>query len=428
MFSQRQSLIVQNVPGCCRVPSVLPTLSPLITLTALLTSGEPSWAAANVELGLARNGLLTWTTSLSNGVLVLETNTAAVVAGWLPMRALRTSNQAGTVSLGISNQALFVKAAGGERSMDDQDMALVPGGFFRMGDTYNEGWADELPMHDVYVSPFWIDKYEVTNEEMREVIQYGLDGGRVTTDGRLIKHASGNKEVLLGLKLTTLGPSDVRWFNQIILLNGRLAVEEGKETYPCIAVSWYGAAAFCNFLSEIRGYKPCYNLTNWTCDFNANGFRLPTEAEWEKAARGGFTGHHYPWESFGGSFLKHIDPSKTVYTEVGQPHPFNTKPVGYYNGSQAPPGVDMANGFGLFDMASNVREWCWDWYRADWYSQPGATEPDPIGPPTGTDKVTRGGSFDLHSKSLRCATRNYQLPVWATSASWYNGLRCVRRP
>ena len=136
--------------------------------------------------------------------------------------------------------------------------------------------------------------------------------------------------------------------------------------------------------------------------FSQNGYRLPTEAEREKASRGGLTGHHYPWDSLEGTYDQHIDPSRANYGfNVG-----STTPVGYYNGSQTPAGVDMANGYGLYDMAGNQYEWCWDRYSLTWYSDPGATVHDSSGPTNGSSRVVRGGSYGVPSDELRCANRN----------------------
>lgn len=213
------------------------------------------------------------------------------------------------------------------------EMVLIPAGSFTMGDNYAEGSADERPTHGVYISAFYMDKFEVTKALWDEVYRWGGAHG-YTFDAP----GQGN------------GPD-----------------------HPVHSVSWYDAVKWCNARSEMRGLTPVYytnvghspgqvykagalNLSAEFAKWSANGYRLPTEAEWEKAARGGLNGDHFPWPSHGGGYQLHVDGGKANFSGSGDPYENaspSTTPVGYYNGRQTPAGADMANGYGLHDMAGN---------------------------------------------------------------------------
>lgn len=165
-------------------------------------------------------------------------------------------------------------------------------------------------------------------------------------------------------------------------------------------------------------------------DWAADGYRLPTEAEWEKAARGWAVGRRFPWADT--DDITHSRANYEVWRLFGSPtnffaydksltvewHPTfvdgsdtATSPVGYF----------AANGFGLYDMAGNVAEWCWDWYSSTYYSVSPAT--DPRGPASGTYRIQRGGCWDHWAPSLRCASRSGSEPLAANNVT---GFRCVR--
>ncbi len=240
-------------------------------------------------------------------------------------------------------------------------MVLIPAGSFQMGDSFNEGQSGARPVHTVTVSAFYMDRYEVTKALWDEVANWAEDNGY------------------------DIGPGS----------------GSGKGAdHPVWNVSWYEAVKWANARSEKEGLTPCYNLSAWSCNWSANGYRLPTEAEWEKAARGGLSGKRYPWGN-------DIGYGRANYRDcVG-----GTAPVGSY----------QPNGYGVYDMAGNVWEWCWDWHSEDYYSSsPGS---DPRGPSSGSARMERGGGWYYSASYCRVALRDYYSP----GIEYYTlGFRLVR--
>jgi len=162
-------------------------------------------------------------------------------------------------------------------------------------------------------------------------------------------------------------------------------------------------------------------FANWT----NSGYRLPTEAEWEKAARGGVNGQRFPWgNTISTSQANYYSLTNLVY-DLG---PFGNNPA-FTNGAPpytSPVGYFAPNGYRLIDMSGNVAEWCWDWYAAPPFpaGSPYLGGSDPRGPATGTKRCQRNGSWSGHANFLRCADRFGLLP---TTANTIGGFRCVRR-
>jgi formylglycine-generating enzyme required for sulfatase activity len=244
------------------------------------------------------------------------------------------------------------------------ELVLVPAGPFKMGDNFNDGEARERPVHTVDLDAFYIGKYEVTNAEWRKFRDDpGYDDQKFWPEGRVM-------------------PKDqIPYWTDAKNHGG---ATPGSDNYPAQGVNWDAATAYCNWLSKKTGKT----------------YRLPTEAEWEKAARG-TDQRRYPW---GNS----IDRSYANY--VGS-KPYDTgEAAGFYDG-QKHGDVQTHSGaspYGAMDMAGNVMEWCQDWYARDYYSV--SPKKNPKGPDIGAYRVMRGGTFFEDGFDLRSYARTAAWP------------------
>ncbi|MCP4711128.1 MAG: SUMF1/EgtB/PvdO family nonheme iron enzyme [Planctomycetes bacterium] len=249
------------------------------------------------------------------------------------------------------------------------EFAHIPAGIFFMGD-HNNTPPYEDP-HPVKLDDFYMGIHEVTNLKYCEFLNsaYGLSTIFVN-DNQV--HAAGGNEVLCYL-------SPKPESSQIVFNTSTFIVISGRTDHPMSSVTWYGAVAYCNWRSQQQGYETCYNLSTWECNFTKNGYRLPTEAEWEYAARGGHYYYLYPW---GSDTL--IDYTMLNY-DSNNPMGFSDTPY------TTPVGSYTAYGFGLHDIAGNVCEWCHDWWSDTYYN----TSPidNPTGPTSGEYRVFRGGYY-----------------------------------
>ena len=287
-------------------------------------------------------------------------------------------------------------------SEPQEGMVPIPAGSFEMGDSFHEGHPDEWPVHTVTVSAFYIGRCEVTNDEMAEVLQWAYDNNKIAVSTSTVRNAMGDPQ-----KLLHLDDPECR-----ITWNGRaFDLKSAKSSgYPCVEVTWYGAVAFCNYRSEKEGLTPCYDLSDWSCDWSANGYRLPTEAEWEKAARGGAAGHRFPW-----SDTDTIQHARANY-ESKSNYSYDTSPTqghhpDYDDGEYpytSPVGSFAPNGYGVYDMAGNVWEWVWDYWDAHYYSV--SPEADPRGPSSGSYRVVRSGRWGYDACFCRIAGRRHGWP------------------
>jgi formylglycine-generating enzyme required for sulfatase activity len=253
------------------------------------------------------------------------------------------------------------------------NMVFISGGTFQMGDQFGDGRSDEKPIHAVTLSDFYLSRTELTNREYAEFLS-----------------AMGNQV-----------QGGTEWYEieseyAGISVNGRSFLpKSGQGDHPVLKVSWYGAVAYCNWLSEQHGLTAVYRIsgTKVTPNWSANGYRLPTEAEWEYAARSG--GKKEKWA---GTFTEN---------ELTQFANYSGKGDGY--DGTAPVGMLRANNLGLADMSGNVWEWCWDWYGSDYYGKPIGNNPK--GPDTGACRVFRGGSWFSYPANCRAAFRYGREPT-----------------
>jgi formylglycine-generating enzyme required for sulfatase activity len=256
--------------------------------------------------------------------------------------------------------------AAGRILLDDEgrSLLLIPIGSFEMGSNQE---AHEKPLRTVNVGAFFMGETEVTYQEWKTVLAWAKSKGYEFKN-------------------------------------------EGKgsgEKHPVTNVNWYDVVKWCNAKSEKEGLAPCYKVggtiyrrgeeDSVSCDWRLNGYRLPTEAEWEKAARGGLTGNRYP-------------NSDSLVVGSANFSWNGTREVGLY----------ARNKYGLRDMAGNVWEWCWDWYKSGYET---GTSKDPIGPHAGSVRVLRGGGWNSSANLCRVSYRNTSNP---TDCYGSYGLRLVR--
>ena len=209
---------------------------------------------------------------------------------------------------------------------DISHLAAIPGGEFRMGQA--DGRDEERPVHIVSIEPFRLSRYQVTN-----------------ADYDAFRRATGRE--------ATRFRHDPRF---------------ACANQPVVGVSWFDAVAYCEWLSAVWGRR----------------FRLPTEAEWERAARAGLDQKLYPWGD------------EPIFERAGYAARWKEAPE--------PVGTSLPNAYGLFDMCENVHEWCADWYDPTYYSA--AAQHNPQGPAAGSRRASRGGAWRHQLKISRCAARS----------------------
>jgi len=299
----------------------------------------------------------------------------------------------------LSDMAEFAKHWRHTRMPAPGDMVLIPGGEFDMGDHFDIGEPTERPVHRVYVSSFYMDRYETTNQQYCEYLKSVMAQRLVEVRGGVVYPVGGSSPYLSTHEYDS--NSRISWEGEVF------AILPDKETHPLVEVSWYGAFAYCNWLSARYGFEACYDLSSWMCDFSKNGYRLPTEAEWEYAARGGLGYYMYPWGN-------EVDGSRANWWGSGDPYETGSQPC------TAPVGCYQPNGYGLYDMIGNAMELCNDWWRPDYYSI--SPYSNPRGPETSLTRIIRGGAWGLPPVHCRVAFRDRGL---LTAQFYCTGFRLV---
>jgi formylglycine-generating enzyme required for sulfatase activity len=358
-----------------------------------------------VIVSLSPNGLLICT-NLNPGSVAAVASAPSLNGPWLTglkgLNAITVATDGSIqVTVPINNSGItFYRVLGVPAFNPYAGMALVPAGSFTMGDSSGDGIPDAMTT-DVYVSAFYMDTNLVAYGQWQSVFAYAISNAYTFDDAGSARNNATNQ--------------------------------------PVQTINWYDAVKWCNARSQQAGLTPIYYTdlaltqvyTNGDTDtvypnWTANGYQLPTEAQWEKAARGGLSGQRFPWGLTISESQANYEGDTTNFTYDSGPNGYNanfdtgaqpyTSPVGYF----------PANAYGLNDMAGNVQEWCWDWYETP-YGQP--TTNNPTGPqnpsPFYPYRIARGGFWGFNARIARCAFRTFSTPVSAANST---GFRCVKDP
>jgi formylglycine-generating enzyme required for sulfatase activity len=328
------------------------------------------------------DGMLVWSNALAGTNYTVQTVTSLQGGtNWLDYVQIPVTTRVNT------NQLVAFNPPTG--------MAFIPAGIFTMGDTL-DGESDAIPTN-VTASAFYMDTNLVSFSQWQSVYNWA------TTNGYGFDHPGAGK----------------------------------AANHPVQMVNWYDVVKWCNARSRQAALTPVYYTdmgmtqvyTNGDTDtvypnWSANGYRLPTEAEWEKAARGGSSAKRFPWgNTISESQANYFGDTGDYIYDLG---PNNLNSIGSIGGvspATSPVGSFAPNGYGLYDMVGNVLEWCWDWYGTP-YGQPTTTNPTgPAGPLS--DRVLRGGYWYGFASYARCAFR-FNFGFTPNLFLNYIGFRCVK--
>jgi formylglycine-generating enzyme required for sulfatase activity len=272
------------------------------------------------------------------------------------------------------------------------EFVRIPSGMFEMGSPEDElGRSSDESLHTVTLTtPFLMSTTEVTNRQFVAMAQWAYDNGFCTATSSEIRDAlDGSTDVLIQLD---------DGYCEVSFIDGAFTVNEGKEDYPVLKVLWRGAVAYCDWLSLRTGLQRAYDHSTWLCNehdpYGAEGYRLPTEAEWEYACRAGSS------TAFAVGEISSMTCADSVLDGIGWY-------CGNSGGHAHPVGQLTPNAWGLYDMHGNLWECCNDFYAA--YS---GDVTDPTGPSSGSTRVFRSGPANYVAPYCRSAKRNYALGEW----------------
>ena len=296
------------------------------------------------------------------------------------------------------------------------DMVLIRGGTFQMGDTFGEGESDETPTHSVTVDDFYLNRFEVSVKQFKMFVE--------ATGYRTVAETQGSGRVWASNRENWGYVDGVNWrhdYKGDILPNSQF-------DHPVIHVSWYDAIEYCNWRSREERLQPVYTLykslkdsnnqnasdeLKWIvqCNWQANGYRLPTEVEWEYAAR-----EKGRKVRFGNG--KSIADSKEINFNGEEVYKRSYSVVGIYRSNTVSVNRFSPNSQGLYNLSGNVWEWCWDWYDSNYYIQTQELR-NPRGSGSGSYRVVRGGSWDSYPGNCRASNRGRGNPYGCRASDGY---------
>lgn len=289
------------------------------------------------------------------------------------------------------------------------DMVYIPDGEFEMGRHVGDGNERELPVHMVLLDAFFMSKFEITNQQYCDYLNSAYPGQIKVVSGAVYAASDSSNDYPYCNTHIADTDSQIDFSDPDFSVRSKSRRDMSDD--PINEVSWYGAVAYCNWRSSEEGKKSCYDLATWECDFSKHGYRLATEAEWEYAARGGEDSPYYrfPW----GDTISHSQAN--YYVDPGG-YSYDVSPTtGYHpdwNDGIRPytsvVGSFSANGYGLYDMAGNVWEWCNDWRDSNYYNA--SPYDNPTGPARGAYRVCRGGGWGSEAYFCRLAVRDNYYP------------------
>ena len=397
-------LLVIALAGC-------PTF-PVLVVSPAHQSGLPAGGTKTFAVVNAGAQGMRWTASVTSGNewLSITSGDAGTDAGSVAVSYAEnatTGSRTATVTIaapGVEGSSATVTLVQDGRLVDTVD---VPAGTFVMGALDEEhGPADELPRHNVTLDPYAIGLFEVTSGQYAEVLNWALTQGRLHSESGG-SYTGGDVYSLQHALVFIDDMCPIRYADGRFIPRNRDGYS--MADHPISLITWYGAVAFCNWLSEKEGYAPCYDLeTGERIAPLPNGYRLPTEAEWERAAAWDPFHDRHHW-----MYAFQFTDMSAKWCNYGQNNPLSllwpplTTPVGYYDGLHA----DTEEGVspvGCYDLSGNLAEWCHDWYSA--YTTEDQT--NPAGPASVAQRVRviRGGAYSSPAADCRSAARDTQNP------------------